>query len=130
MVAPEDERHDAPVQDRLQLLGDLCRRALGVPGRDREVARIHDRKRPEDVDALDRMPGAEQDRCIADGGRSETSPGTHGRRRVERDADHGDVHAVELVLNERAAGERADPRVPGCLARIRRSISRRHRKGS
>ena len=128
MVAPEDERHDAPAHDRLQLLGDLRRRAFGIAGRHGEIPCIDDRKRPEHVDSLDRMPGAEQHRGIADGGRPETSPGTHRRRRVERDADHGDVHTVELVLNERAAGKRANPRVPGRLARIRRPVPRHRRR--
>ena len=108
VVAAESEREDAGVDERRERLLDLAVRALGVARRDRHVAVVDDRERLDDVDVERRVVRPQQRRRRADRLGAEARARPVARRRVERDAVDGRVHAGE-VGRVRRAHERPDP---------------------
>ena len=66
VVAAEDDRRRARVDDRAELVGDLAGRARGVAGRDLEVAQVGDRAAREHVDVERRVVRAQELRRGAD----------------------------------------------------------------
>ena len=121
MVPSEAERARSGADDRLEGRRDLPDGPLRVPGRDRDVAEVRDRERAEDLCVLRRVVGEARSRR-PDGLGPEARPGAVRRRGVEGDAEHGDVDAVGVV-DERAARERLDARVPRRGQRVGRAVA-------
>ena len=123
VVAAETERPRAGAHDRLEALGDLRRRALRVPGRDRDVTEVRDGERAEDLHVLRRVVRPQRDRRRPHRLGAEPRARPVRRARVERDAEHRDVDALGIV-RERAAPERANAGVPRSGERVGRLVAR------
>ena len=122
VVPPEAERARSRADDRLERVRDLPHGPSRVPGRDRDVAEIRDRQRAEHLRSLRGVVGAERDRGRANRLGAESCPGTVRRRRVEGDAEHGDVDALGVV-DERAPREGLDAGVPRGGERVGRPVA-------
>ena len=123
VVASEDDRDDPARQQRLEPGRDLLSGSLGVSGRHFEVAVVDHRPRGEHVHLQLGIPRPQQCRRRADGLGTEARAWPEARGGVERDADDGDVHVVELS-HVRAAREGAHARVARRRGRVRRAVAR------
>src|SRR4249920_1244164 len=96
MISPQAECPRPRADDRLELLRELTDGPLGVPGRDACISQVGDRDPPEDLSLLYRVVRTQRDRSRADRLRPEPGPWPVRRRRVERNAEHSDVHALRV----------------------------------
>ncbi len=122
VIAAKAQRSRTRANDRLKALRDLAHGPLRVPRRHRDVPEIGDREPPEDLRLLDRVVRTERDRRGADRLRPEARARAVGRRRVEGDAEGGDVDALGVV-DQRAAREGPWSRVAGRRERIGRPVA-------
>jgi hypothetical protein len=100
VIPADDQRHSARLEHRGQRLGDLARSPLGVARRGRDVTAVDDRQGVEHIHLERRVPAAHHQAHLAHGGRAVARAGAKAHRRVEGDAQDGDVGAAP-VLGER-----------------------------
>jgi hypothetical protein len=117
MIAAEHERERAGLDERRERRLDPPVRALGVSGRDRQVAVVDDREGFEHVDVERGVVRAQQHRRGADALRTEPRTGPEAGRRVERDPDRRCIDSRQ-VGHVRQAHEGADARKTRIDARV------------
>ncbi len=120
VVTTETERPRSCPDDRLEAVGYLRSRPLGVAGRHGDVPEVGHGQPPEDLRTLRRVVRTQRNRCGANRLGAEPRACTVRRPGIERDPEHGDVHVLR-ALHQGAAGERLDARV----ARSRQRVGRR-----
>ena len=112
VVAAQHERDRARGQHRREAVGDLRAVRSALPGVMTRSPVVDDVQRAEHVDRHRRVVRPQQGRARADRLRPEARTRPVGRRGVERHADDGHVHSLQLARVGQPR-ERADPRVAG-----------------
>ena len=123
VVAAERNGEDSCLDDRCQSLDDLRIRALGVAGRNRQIAVIHDRERVDDVEVVRRVVRTDERRGGTNRLRSEPRAGAVARRGVEGNPVDRRVDSGKLG-HVRRAHVRPDPREARDHLRIERLVRR------
>jgi len=123
MVAPQHDRDDPRIQQRLEPILDHLVGVLGVTGIHREVPVIHPRTMVEDPDVQNLVVMAQQRRDAPDSLGAKSRPHPVGGAGIEGNPHDCEVDPLRR-LDVGQTHERLYPREPGRLPRINRSIIR------
>ena len=123
VVAAEADRRDAGARDLLERSRRARERVDRRPGHGRHVAPVDDREPLDDVHAQQRVVVPQDHGDAADRLRPEAGAGSVHDRVVRRDADDGDVDALQ-VANVREPHERPRAREARHLERVGRPVAR------